>query len=124
MKNYSGSIALTKLQHVVMELDGQNGKVKGLFIPTEQNNLVAGKEGAFYLPVRIIAREEEDKYGQHGFIAQSVDSETYKQMSDEERKALPILGNIKCWDGASQQSDSTGNAGGDQTFTPGKPLPF
>ena len=34
-KSYSGSIALTKLKHVLMEAEGQNGPIKGLFIPSE-----------------------------------------------------------------------------------------
>ena len=115
-KNYSGSIALTKLKHVVMEKKGKGGKkVKGLFIPIEANILEEGKENAIYMAVRVIARNEADQYGQHGFISQSAPSAVYKAATEEEKeefKKLPILGNIKDF----SASDENNNAAAETTF--------
>jgi len=125
-RSLSGSIALTKLVHVKMEVKGKSGKVEGIFVPTKANHLVKGKEGALYMPARIYLRDEEDQYGQMGFISQSVDSKEWKAASDEEKellKKLPILGNIK--DFSSTPDDATGDAGGGETFSPeADDLPF
>jgi hypothetical protein len=113
-KSYSGSIALSKLKHVIMKKKGKGkGKIECLVIPIDANYLVRGKEGAVYMPVRVIAKSEEDKYGQHGFISQSVDSKIYKEADEEERgviKALPILGNIKNFEAGGGGNDNSGAA--------------
>ena len=103
-KTYSGSLALTKLKHTLKEFNGKNGKITCLVIPVKSNHLVEGKEGAYYMPVRVHVRDEEDQYGQHGFVSQSVDSKVWKDADEatkEELKKLPILGNIKTWDTGS-----------------------
>lgn len=114
-KNYSGSIALTKLKHVLMTKKNKKGKkIVGLFIPIKANLFVEGKEGAVYMPIRVIAREEEDQYGQHGFISQSVDSKVWKDASDKQKeklKKLPILGNIKDFTPGGDQNAASGNQG-------------
>ena len=113
-KSYSGSIALTKLKCVVRDMKGKDKKpMKCLVIPIEANFLVAGKDNAYYMPVRVMTNEQEDKYGQHGFISQSVDTKVYKEASDEQKddfKNLPILGNIKDFSGGQ----SNDNAGAEQ----------
>ena len=63
-----------------------------------------------YLNVSVLTHDEPDKYGQNGFIAQRVDSKTYKEASDEQKeefKKLPILGNIKDFSDSSA-NDSSG----------------
>lgn len=98
-RNLSGSIALTKLQHVIIEKDGQGGKkIKVLVIPIEANMLTE-KDGAVYMAVNVKVKAEEDQYKQHGFISKTTDSRIYKTL-DEAGKAKakelsPILGSIK-----------------------------
>ena len=61
------------------------------------------------MPVRVLARSEQDDYGQNGFISQSVDSKVYKDASDEQKeefKKLPILGNIKDFSSNSGESNT------------------
>jgi hypothetical protein len=114
-KRLSGSIALTKLQHVMMEKKGKSGMVKGLFIPLDAN-LLAEKDGAVYIPVNITVKEEQDQYGQNGFISKTIDSKIWKEMSDaekeESKKLTPILGNIKDWSGGSAADTSGAAASG------------
>lgn len=115
LTSYVGSIALSKLIHVRMKKKGKKGKkVDCIVIPIKQNHLFEGKEGAVYLPLRIVTRSEEDQYGQHGFISQSVSSEEYKEASDKQKekfKELPILGNFKNFGAESSSNDSTGSKG-------------
>lgn len=125
-RRLSGSIALSKLIHVPFEMTGKSGKkVKGIFIPIENNHFVEGKEGALYMNVNVVIKVEADQYGQHGFISQSVDSKKYKAATDAEKEAfkkLPILGNLKDFEASS--NDNIG-AASQQTFTPeSDDLPF
>ncbi len=109
-KSFSGSIALTKLIHVKRQQKGKNGMIDVLIIPIEANKLEQDKNGGVYIPISGIIREEEDKYGQHGFIGKRLPTEVYKNATDEEKKdktMTPILGNVKVWGGSS----SSGNTG-------------
>lgn len=103
-KIYSGSLALTKLKSAIITT--KKG-AKAIVIPLEANYLIE-KDGAIYLPISVIAKEQEDQYGQHGFISQSVSSEVYKELGKDKVKelALPILGNIK--DFGNGGNDSSG----------------
>jgi hypothetical protein len=111
-----GSIALTKIKHYMLTVKGKTGPVKGIFIPVDahdQNHLVKGQGETYYLPVRVLVRDEPDKYGQHGFVAQSVDSKTYKEATEAEKEAFkskPILGNLKDFE-APANDGYMGNGG-------------
>lgn len=125
-KNYSGSIALTKLVCAIREMKGKDGKPKNcIIIPIDDNYLVEGKDDAYYLNVRVITKDEQDKYGQNGFIAQSVDSKIYKDADDnqkEEFKKLPILGSIKDFSGGG--NDNSGKVDEPSALGENDDLPF
>lgn len=89
----SGSLALTKLKSAFYTT--KKG-AKCLMIPIEENYLTE-KDGAVYMQVSAIVRDEEDQYGQHGFVAQKLPTEKYKALGKEEANKieLPILGNLK-----------------------------
>lgn len=110
-KNLTGSIALTKLQHVILEKKGKSGMIRGIFIPIEQNMLVE-KDKAVYMPVNVKVKSEADQYGQNGFISKTIESSTWKALSDAEKedskKLSPILGNIKDW--STSSNDTSGSA--------------
>jgi len=92
-KVLSGSLALTKLQSAIITT--KKG-TKAILLPISENYFTE-KDGAIYLNVSVIVREEQDQYGQNGFIAQKLDSETYKALGKDKANEikLPILGNIK-----------------------------
>jgi len=130
-KTLSGSLALTKLIHVAMEVKGKSGnKVKGLFIPIEQNYFVLGKEkdGAIpiYMSIQIVMHEERDEHGQDGFISQKGNIK-WKETTDAQKEAfnkLPILGNVVDWSKGNNSDDNTG-AASENVFTPeSDDLPF
>jgi len=99
-RNLSGSIALTKLTHVIMDKNGKDGNpVKCLVIPIEANGLEV-KDKAVYLGVRATVKDETDQYGQNGFISKTVKRDKkWSEMTDAEKEAekvlTPILGNLK-----------------------------
>jgi hypothetical protein len=111
-KDYSGSIALTKIKHVILEKKGQSGMIRGIFIPIKEN-LLLEKDGAIYMAVKVKVKGEQDQYGQNGFIAKTTESSIWKDLTDaqkeEAKKLSPILGNIKDWS-ASSGSDTSGAA--------------
>lgn len=106
-KIYSGSLALTKLKSAIITTKKGN---RAIVIPIEENFLVE-KDGAIYLAISVIARTEQDQYGQNGFISQSVSSETYKELGKDKVKelALPILGNIKTFGNGGNDSSCATN---------------
>ncbi len=107
-RTLSGSLAMTKLKHKLITVKSEKaGDIPGIFIPIKHNHLVVGKNNALYLPVRVITHSEPDKYGQHGFVAQSVDSKVWKEASETQKeafKSLPILGNIKDFDSGANDA--------------------
>ena len=108
-----GSIALTKLQHVILEKAGQGGKIiKGIFLPIDAN-LFTEKDGAVYMSVNVKVKEEEDQYKQHGFISKTTDTKLWKTLDEAGKKKAkelsPILGSIKDFD-FSGANDTAGAA--------------
>ena len=124
-KKYSGSIALSKLKHVLMKKKGKKRDVKGIFIPIDQNCLVKGEEGAIYLNVSIITKSPQDQYGQNGFIAQN-GNKKWSEASEKDKakfKELPILGNIKDFEDSKGASDTSGKVD-DKEYDENDDLPF
>ena len=107
-KVYAGSLALTKMKSAVITTKKGN---KAILLPIDENYFTE-KDGAIYLNVSVIVREEQDQYGQNGFISQKLPTDKYKELGSEKGKeignALPILGNIKHFENASTQNDSAG----------------
>lgn len=104
-KVYAGSLALTKMKSAVITTKKGN---KAILLPIDENYFTE-KDGAIYLNVSVIVREEQDQYGQNGFISQKLPTDKYKELGAEKAKEiqLPILGNIKDFTG-SGANDSAG----------------
>lgn len=103
-KHYAGSLALTKLKSAIITTKKGN---RAILIPIDDNFLVE-KDGAVYLQISALVKDEQDQYGQNGFISQSVSSDIYKELGKDKVKelGLPILGNIKNF--ANNANDSAG----------------
>lgn len=101
-KVYSGSLALTKLQSAIITT--KKG-AKCLLIPIEANYFTE-KDGAVYLNCSVVIRDEQDQYGQDGFVSQKLDTEKYKELGAEKAKEikLPILGNVKHFAGGGNDA--------------------
>jgi hypothetical protein len=117
-KQFTGSIALSKLKHVILEKKGKSGMIKGIFIPLEANRLVEGKDNAVYMNLRGTLRDEQDSYKNNGFLAYSPDfgkkwSEMTEAEKEESKEMSPILGNLKTWENSGGGNDSSGAASTD-----------
>lgn len=95
MANYNIKLDLSKLcKTTTMEIQGKSGKVKCVVIPIEENNIfVSSKTGALYLEVSAY-ENREIYYGQTHAIKQKVGGDKWRNMTQEERKAIPICGNM------------------------------
>lgn len=128
-KQFSGSLALSKLKHVILEQKGKSGKVKGIFIPLEVNKLTEGKEGAVYLGIRGVLKDEKDQYDQNGWIASSPNmgkkwSDLSESEKEESKSLSPIMGSIKVWGSDSGSSNDNSGSVSNQSFNDEDELPF
>jgi len=124
----SGSLALTKMNHVRLKMKNKKGKKISLIaFPIDANFFVKGKDKALYMPICVIAKDEEDEYGQHGFVSQSVDSKAWKDANEElqeKMRKLPILGSLKDFSFEGGKNDNSGSASDDEFDPESDDLPF
>lgn len=121
-KLITGSINLTALQHVAMEMKGKSGMVQGIFIPLDTNKLKTHENENVYLNLVGFEMDEEKEYATH-IVKQSLSKEEREAMSEEEQRAMPILGNLKVGSGAPVEKNN--NAASGKVFNPAKDdLPF
>lgn len=94
MANFSIKIDLLKLgKAFVSNVTGKTGTTKRcLIIPIDDARLFVGERGV-YLNLTGIETKEQ-KYGDTHCLKQNIEREVYDALTDEERKALPILGGM------------------------------
>ena len=101
MSNISLKINLRQLKHVEREMKGQGDKmIKCLIIPLEENMIYQGEKGA-YLNLTAIEIKDRSKFSADQkdthLIKQDVPKDKYEAMTEEQRKAMPIIGNAILW---------------------------
>jgi len=107
MGNFNLKLDLSKLKNAcVKELKGKSGEIKCLIIPIDDNNLfVSEKTGGVYLDCTC-TEVQNPKYDQTHYIKRRYTKEQYYQMDAEDRKNIPILGNLQ------PQKEWNNNGGG------------
>lgn len=108
MSQISVKINLRQLKHVVKTMKRKDGTtIECLIIPIKANNLYEGEKG-LYLDLSAFALKEmkEGSKDTH-LVKQQLPKEVYNAMSEEERKATPILGNAILWSGHSEPEPNT-----------------
>lgn len=106
--NITGKINLTKLVSVLTERKGKDGMVEGIFIPIEKNHLFKSDKGNVYLDLSAWQIKEPKDDGDTHIMKQSLPKEVYEAMSDEDKKAMPIIGNLKTWgSGEAREEEAT-----------------
>ena len=97
MANLSTKLNLAGLKHSRKLMNGQSGLIDCLIIPINENNLYIGEKG-LYLDLQHyeIKNPKEGQTDSH-LVKQSLPSEVYEKMNDEEKQGLPILGNTRTW---------------------------
>lgn len=95
MGNFNMKLDLSKLKNAcVKDLKGASGMIKCLIIPVADNNLfISEKTGSVYLDCEC-KEVQNPKYDQTHFIKRRYTKEQYYQMDAEDRKNIPIIGNL------------------------------
>lgn len=93
MNNISGKINLAALVHEVRTL--KSGE-QVIIIPIGKNKLFHSERGNVYLDMIGFPLKDPDKDRTH-MVKQSRSKEETDKMTEEEKAAIPILGNFKQW---------------------------
>ena len=100
MTDFNGKLNLLKLKRDgIMQIQGRTGVLRCLVIPVEDNNIFVTTDEnnhpkAAYID--LTAWElKNPKYDETHMIKQSLPKEVREKMTDEEKKAIPILGGLK-----------------------------
>ncbi len=95
MANFTASLELTKLKGAfVQDVKGQTSIKKCLVIPIEDSGLTLFKDDRVFFNFRA-TEQQQNNYGNSHSIKQQISKEAYKAMSDDERKSIPYIGNMK-----------------------------
>lgn len=85
----------------VMNIKGKAGDVECLVIPIEMASLFKGQSGVYLdstaMPLTSPKADSKDTH----LIKQSFGKEKFAAMTDEQKKAIPIMGNAIVWGGES-----------------------
>lgn len=94
--NYTAKLDLLRIHGATVHpIKGAKETKNCLIIPIDDSGLYAGQKGV-YLNVSVFERKGPAQYGDwtHS-IRLNVDGDVYKNMTDEQRKAIPFLGDMK-----------------------------
>ena len=113
MSNISIKLNVSQLSHVRREIKGKDGNlIDCLIIPIQENKLYVGEKGV-YLDMTAIEIKDRSKFSADQkdthLLKQDVPKEVYEAMSDEQKKAMPILGKAIQW-GAREANPNTSTA--------------
>lgn len=93
-KKYNIRLDLRKFKNTfVKEIQGSTRTVQCVCIPIKDNHIFVSERCSIYLDLQAKPMKSM-AYGQSHFIKPKVGSDNWKSMSVEERKAIPIVGNL------------------------------
>ena len=101
MGNFQGKLDFLKFKNsCVISVKGKTGEKRGVFVPIEDNGLFVttdenNKAKGAYFNFAVFENKQVGKYGDTHMIKQSIGKDARSKMSDEEKRAIPILGNMK-----------------------------
>jgi len=117
MANLNVKINLQNLHCVCRFEKGAAGPVECLIIPLEKNHLFKGEKGIYLDMTAFELKEKKDN--QTHLIKQSLPKDVYSKMTEEQKKAAPILGNLSTWEHKEADPVSDG-----KTLETDSDLPF
>lgn len=101
MGRISTKINLAALKNAAIITSGKNKDVDCILIPIEQNNLFRSEKGAVYLDLIGFETPVDKRKGKDThLVKQSLSKDIQDKMTEDEKKAMPILGNHIDWDQA------------------------
>lgn len=101
MGNISTKVNLGALKNAAIIMSGKNKDVECLLIPIAQNHLYKNDKGVVSLELigfEIAADKRKADSKDTHLVKQSLSKDILEKLTDEEKKAFPILGNHVNWD--------------------------
>lgn len=95
MSNITAKLNLLMLKGAVKMMKAQSGEIECLIIPIEQNKLFKGEKGVYLDLIAFEIQNKKDDSKDTHLVKQSLPKDVREKMSDDELKAMPILGNIR-----------------------------
>ena len=92
MSSYAIKVNLKGLQNA--GLVNVKGKRCAL-IPVDDNAEIFVGEKGIYLNLTAIEMKQASQFGDTHFLKGNLDKEAFEKLTEEERKALPIIGNMR-----------------------------
>lgn len=130
MASYIGKFDFLKLKNAcVINVNGNTGAKKGVFIPIEDNNLFVkmdenDKPKYAYLDFIAFENKSPSRFGDTHMIKQSFSKDARLNMSEEEKRMIPILGNMKPYEFKNPSQSSEESASQPVKKEKDEPLPF
>ncbi|MBE9490868.1 MAG: hypothetical protein IMY67_11280 [Bacteroidetes bacterium] len=104
-----GKLNLAMLKHVIMEktsAKNKKKKIKGIFIPIEENDLFLSEKGNVFLDI-IAFDSVNEEYKQTHAVKQSFDKDKYTK---EELREKPYLGSLNANIGGGEATPQAAGA--------------
>ena len=121
-KDYSLKVKLTQLTGAfVKDLTGRTATKKCIIIPVDDNPCMFVGEKDVYLNIAAFANDNQ-QYGDTHMLKPNLPKEVREQMTDEQRRQQPILGNMRPLRQEVQSQGAPMQA--DQLDQPQEDLPF
>jgi len=109
MATISTKVNLAALKNAAIIKSGKNKDVDCILIPIDQNHLFKSEKGAVYLDLQGFELKNPKEGSKDTYLVkQSLPKEVFTKMTDEEKNAMPILGNHIVWGGAGAERTETG----------------
>ena len=87
-----GKINLAKFKHAIKK--GKTGQAC-IVIPIDDNKFFHSEKGNVFLDIVAFELREKEEGGDTHIISQSLPKEVREKMTEEEKNAQPIIGNLK-----------------------------
>lgn len=100
MSNFNIKLNLLAFKHSVRSMKGKEGMIDCIVIPLAANHLFKGDKG-IYMDITAI-EIANPKFEDTHLLKQGLPKEVYDALTDEQRKATPIFGNMGPWQSKGQ----------------------
>jgi len=107
----TAKINLMELKASLRNMNGVSGPMECIIIPIVVNKLFKGEKGIYLDIVGFeITKPIEGSKDTH-ILKQSLSKEQREDMSEDEIRAMPILGNLRMWDASGSEPQSSMETG-------------
>ncbi len=113
-------INLLQYTAAIQKVKTKNGLVDAVVIPIEANSLIKGDKGVYCDFVAFEIKQKKEGSNDTHLVKQTFPKDVYQSMSEEDKKAQPIFGNLRVWDQSPEHTATSST----QVFGENDDLPF